>query len=182
MIARRLSIAFASTLLLLFLALPSIRQASASEKKVKTPVMDEAPDGKRSLLMPDDVMECLAKEFPGSRLPTETDFNPEMLRYFHSEFIGVHPAVAFGDFNGDKKRDYMILLITGDTKWGPLCDLVVLNGERGGFTAFRLGEVYNFKDDYVSFKDNKLYKGRYRKGGWYINWDSKKNTYVVTKS
>ena len=71
---------------------------------------------------------------------------------------------------------------TGDTKWGPLCELVMFNGAKKGYETFRLGEVYNFKDDYVSFSDGKLYKGRFKKGGWYINWDKKKNTYIVTKS
>ena len=52
----------------------------------------------------------------------------------------------------------------------------------GSPMTYRLGEVYNFKDDYVSFVENKLYKGRYKKGGWYINWDKKKNAYNVLKS
>jgi hypothetical protein len=60
---------------------------------------------------------------------------------------------------------------------------VALNGAKsGGFTAYRLSEIYNFKDDYVSFKDGKLYKGHYKRNGWYINWDPKANTYNVVKS
>jgi hypothetical protein len=152
-----------------------------ADKKVKAPVMDEQ-EGIRRLLLPDDVMQFLQQEFPNSKVPDESQFDPEMLQYFNSRLIGVHPAVAFGDFNNDKKRDYMFLLITGETKWGPLCELVVLNGLKKGFEPFRLGEVYNFKDDYVSFSDGKLYKGRYKKGGWYITIDKKSGAYVVTKS
>jgi hypothetical protein len=167
-----LGIAFAAAL--------SLTDALA-EKRVKAPVMEEA-EGIRRLLLPDDVTSFIAQEFPGSRVPDETQFNPEMLQYFFSRLIGVHPAVAFGDFNGDKKRDYMMLLITSETKWGPLCELVVLNGRKKGFESFRLGEVYNFKDDYVSFNEGKLYKGRYKKGGWYITVDKKKGSYIVTKA
>lgn len=149
--------------------------------RVKAPIMEES-EGIRRLVLPEDLAKFLAEEFPGSRLPDESQFNPEMLKYFYSRLIGVHPAIAFGDFNGDRKRDYMMLLITGETKWGPLCELVIVNGQRRGFEPYRLGEVYTFKDDYVSFDEGKLYKGRFKKGGWYINFDKKKKLYVVTKS
>ncbi len=157
--------------------------AAAVDKNPKNPIVEEAPDGSgRMLLLPNDVKEFLQKEFPTYRIPKDAEYNPEMLRYYNSRLIGVHPAVAWGDFNGDKKRDYAFIIITGDTKWGPLCELIVLDGKSGGFDAMRLGEIYNFKDDYVSFVDNKLYKGRYKKDGWYINWDKKSGTYAVLKS
>lgn len=152
-------------------------------EKVKIPTVVEAPDGSgRMLLIPDDVRTFLENEFPNFRLPKETDFNEEMRRYYFSRLIGVHPAVAWGDFNKDKKRDYAFLVITGDTPWGPLCELVIANGKGRTFEAHRLGEVYQFKSDYVSFKDGKLYKGRFKKGGWHINWDARKKTYVALKS
>ena len=154
---------------------------NAGEKRVKTPTMEDVGDGTRRLLMPDDITAFLNQEFPGSRMPKESDFSDAMKQYYNEELIGVFPAVAFGDFNGDKKRDYLLLLITGDTKWGPLCELVAVNGGKKGFEAFRLGEVYNFKDDYVSFKDNRLIKGRYKKGAWHITWDPKDKKYVVIK-
>lgn len=153
-----------------------------ADKKVKNPVFMDNPDGTRTLLLPDDLETFLTAEFPAHRFPKDEEFSSEMLQYFFSNLIGVHPAVAWGDFNNDKKKDYLLLIITGDTKWGPMCELVALNGEKSGFTTYRLGEIYNFKDDYVSFKEGKLYKGRYRKNGWYINWDSKKKTYSVIKS
>lgn len=168
------------TLFLLFL-IPTF--IIAGPKNVKNPVVEDAPDGSgRMLVLPQDAREFLLREFPAYRIPKDGEYNPAMLQYFNSRLVGVHPAVAWGDFNGDKKRDYAFLVITGDTKWGPLVELVVLNGRGGGFESHRLGEVYNFKDDYVSFSDNKLYKGRYKKGGWYINWDKKKNVYNVLKS
>lgn len=156
----------------------------AGDRRVKAPVMEELGDGTgtRRLLLPEDINQFLSTEFPNSRVPAENDFSQDMRQYFFSRLIGVHPAVASGDFNGDKKKDYLFLLITGDTKWGPLCELVAVNGQKKGFEAFRLGEVYNFKEDYVSFLDGKLLKGRYKKGAWYINWDAKKNSYVVSKS
>lgn len=162
----------------------TLSPAPAAEKKVKQPTMEELGDGKgtRRLLMPEDIANFLKTEFPNSRMPAEEEFSPEMRQYYFSRIIGVHPAIAWGDFNGDKKRDYLLLLITGETKWGPLCELVAVSGLKKGYEAFRLGEVYSFKDDYVSFLDNKMYKGRYKKGGWYINWDPKKKNYVVTKS
>jgi hypothetical protein len=156
--------------------------ALAADRKVKSPTVEDVGDGSRRLLLPDDISTFLQQEFSGSRLPSETDFSEEMRQYYNSRLIGVHPAVAFGDFNGDKKRDYLFLLITGDSKWGPLCELVAANGEKKGFTAFRLGEVYNFKEDYVSFQYDKLLKGRFKKGAWYINWSKKDNRYIVTKS
>lgn len=157
--------------------------ALAGEKNPKTPIVEEAPDGTgRMLLLPLDVREFLLKEFPTYRFPKDEEYAPEMLQYFNSRLIGVHPAVAWGDFNEDKKKDYAFLIITGDTKWGPLVELIVLNGRNGGYDSSRLGEVYNFKDNYVSFNDNKLYKGRFKKGGWYINWDKKTNSYNVLKS
>jgi hypothetical protein len=156
--------------------------AIAGEKNPKNPIMEDAPDGSgRMLVLPQDVKEFLLKEFPTYRIPKDADYDPAMLQYFNSRLIGVHPSVAWGDFNGDKKKDYAFLIITGDTKWGPLVELVVLNGRSGGYDSYRLGEVYNFKEDYVSFVDNKLYKGRYKKDGWYINWDKKKNSYSVMK-
>ncbi len=158
--------------------------AIAADRNPKNPITEDAPDGSgRMLVLPQDVRDFLLKEFPTYRVPKDSEYNPEMLQYYNSRLIGVHPCVAWGDFNGDKKRDYAFLIITGDTKWGPLMELVVLNGRGGSnFDSYRLGEVYNFKDDYVSFVDNKLYKGRYKKGGWYINWDKKTNNYSVLKS
>ena len=157
--------------------------ATAAEKNVKNPIMQDAPDGSgRMLVLPNDVRDFLRQEFPLFRIPKDSEYNPEMLQYYNWRLIGVHPSVAYGDFNGDKKKDYLFLIITGDTKWGPLCELIALNGRGGGFDAYRLGEVYNFKDDYVSFVENKLYKGRYKKGGWYITWDKKTNNYSVLKS
>jgi len=154
----------------------------SAEKKVKTPILEDAPDGTRTLLLPNDIQDFLTSEFPGYRFPKDNEFSSEMLQYYFSNLIGVYPTITWGDFNGDKKKDYLLLIITGDTKWGPMCELVAVNGGKGGFTAFRLGEIYNFKDDYVSFLNNKLYKGRYRKNGWYINWDAKTNSYTVQKS
>lgn len=166
----------------LLLATAFLPVARASDKKVKTPIMEDVGDGTRRLLMPDDVMEAVFREFPGSRMPVETDFSDEMKAYYNERLIGVHPAVAFGDFNGDKKRDYLLLLITGDTKWGPICELVVAGGAKKGFDIYRLGEVYNFKDNYVSFQYEKLLMGRFKKGAWYITWDPKKKQYNLAKS
>ncbi|MCG3206028.1 MAG: hypothetical protein KCHDKBKB_02754 [Elusimicrobia bacterium] len=155
----------------------------AAEKNPKNPVVEEAPDGSgRMLLLPLDVRNFLLNEFPLFRIPKDSEYSPEMLQYFNSRLVGVHPAVAWGDFNGDKKKDYAFLIITGDTKWGPLVEVIVLNGRGKTFDSYRLGEVYDFKDHYISSNDNKLYKGRYKKGGWYINWDKKTNTYTVLKS
>lgn len=149
----------------------------------KNPYLEESPEG-RKLIIPEGLDVYLSAEYPGYRLPQESEFNPEMLKYFNSRLLGVHPAIAFGDFNGDKKQDYAILIVTGETKWGPLVELIILNGENGRdkFTAFPLGEIYNFKDDYVVFSEGKLYKGKFKKGAWYINWDKKEKTYNVAKS
>ena len=156
---------------------------SAAEKKPKNPVVEDAPDGSgRMLHLPLDVRDFMLQEFPTFRIPKDSEYSPEMLQYFNSRLVGVHPAVAWGDFNGDKKKDYAFLVITADTKWGPLVELIVLNGRGNSYDSFRLGEVYDFKDHYISFNDNKLYKGRFKKGGWFINWDKKTNTYTVLKS
>jgi hypothetical protein len=140
-------------------------------------------EGKQQLVLPDGLSDYLLQEFPTAQLPEESQFNPDMVSYYRSNLIGIHPAIAWGDFNGDKRRDYALLLITGQSKWGPVVELVVLNGEKkkNSFRSARLGEVYNFQDDYVSFHDGKLYKGRYKKGGWYINWDKKKSVYNTIK-
>jgi hypothetical protein len=157
--------------------------ANSGDKGPKNPTMEDAPDGSGpQLMLPNDIKDALAAEFPSYRIPKNSDYNPEMLSYYNYRLVGVHPAVAWGDFNGDKKRDYAFIIITGDTKWGPLCDLVVFNGSGHKFEAFRLGEIYNFKDEYVSFVDGKLTKGRFKKGAWYINWDKKANNYQVLKS
>lgn len=154
------------------------------EKAPKNPTVVDDGAGGRLLVLPEDLQNFLIQEFPGYRLPKESDFNPQMLRYYFSQLIGVHPAVAWGDFNNDKRRDYALLVITGDTPWGPLVELVVLNGMKKGsaFQINRLGEIYNIKDDYISYADSKLYKGKFRKGGWYIHWDPKSETYIKHKS
>jgi hypothetical protein len=141
-------------------------------------------EGMRILKLPEDVSKHLAKEFPRYKIPDEKEYNPDMLSFFYRQLIGVHPAVAFGDFNGDKKRDYAFLIETGTTPWGPLVELVVLSGgkKKGDYDTSRLGEVYEAKNDYVSFVNDKLTKGKYQKGAWYINWDKKNNSYVVYKS
>jgi hypothetical protein len=96
----------------------------AAEKKVKNPVLNENPDGTRTLQLPDDLQNFLTSEFPTHRFPKDEEFSSEMLQYYFSNLIGVYPAVAWGDFNGDKKKDYLLLIITGDTKWGPMCALM----------------------------------------------------------
>jgi len=166
------------------LALACLVLSSVGPVWGKNPEVEETKEGDKILVLPSEVEKFLSQEFPGYRIPKTSDFNPAMLEYFYSRLIGVHPAVAYGDFNGDKKRDYALILITGDTKWGPLVELIVLNGTRrsGEFDVFHLGELYAFKDDYLSFNDGKLYKGRLQKGGWYISWDPKKQTYNVVKS
>lgn len=171
----------ANVLVLLF-GLSLVLTPAFAVKKVKNPILEEAPDGTRSLLLPPELETFLLSEFPGYRFPKDTDFSSEMLQYYFSRLIGVHPSIAWGDFNGDRRKDYLMLIITGDTKWGPQCELIALNGQKKTFDVYRLGEVYNFKEDYVSFASGKLYKGRYRKNGWYINWDPKKKRYTVHKS
>lgn len=155
---------------------------SAAEKRGKNPAVTDTENGK-TLTLPADLEDFLNAEFPGHRIPQESDFDGAMLSYFYSNLIGLHPAVAWGDFNGDKKRDYALLIIAGDTKWGPLVELVIVDGgKKGEFFVHRLGEIYNFKQDYLRFSDNKLYKGRFQKGGWHIDWDKKSKTYVTIKS
>lgn len=152
-------------------------------KPKKNPYIDDST-GVRKLILPEAVDEFLDVEFPKYRIPDEKDFNPEMLDYYNSRLIGIHPAVAWGDFNGDRKQDYALLVVTSEGKWGPSVELVVLNGDssKDKFVPFRLGEIYNFKDDYVSFSDGKLMKGRYKKSAWFINWDKKDNKYIVNKA
>lgn len=152
-------------------------------KSKKFPYLEETPDGK-NLVLPDDLDEFLSVEFPKFRLPKLKDFNPAMLSYYNSNLLGIHPAITWGDFNNDKKLDYALLVITNETKWGPLIELVILNGISGKdkFFSYHLGELYNIKDDYLSFDDGKLIKGRYKKGPWFISWDKKNSTYVINKS
>ena len=148
----------------------------------KLPTMTDSPEG-RQLVLPDALDTALTQNFPGYKIPQLTDFNPEMLKYYYSEVIGVHPAVIWGDFNGDKKQDYALFLITGNTSWGPLIELVIMDGDKkGGFVPYRLNELYSFKDDYLSFMNGRLYKGKYKRDGWHINWDPKKKAYTVLKS
>lgn len=155
-----------------------------AEKKSKNPTVTESEKGEKTLVLPDELQDFLASEIPGYQIPKESDFNPEMLKYYYSRLIGIYPALASGDFNLDRKRDYALLVITGQSKWGPLMELVILNGGKksGAYEVFRVGEVYSFKDDYISFDNGKLYKGKYQKGGWFINWDGKKGTYTKLKS
>src|SRR5262245_38458503 len=112
----------------------------AAEKNPKNPIVEEAPDGSgRMLVLPKDVRDFLLHDFPTYRIPKDSEYNPAMLQFYNSRLIGVHPSVAWGDFNGDRKKDYAFLIITGDTKWGPLCELIVLNGGKGGYESYRLG-------------------------------------------
>lgn len=155
---------------------------SLAKSKKDIPTIEETEKGP-VLVLPEALDAFLQAEFPGYRVPDQSEFNPEMVSYYNSRLIGISPAVAWGDFNGDKKQDFAFLLVTGQSKWGPQVELVVANGaSRSEFETYRLGEIYNFKDDYVSFVEGKLYKGRYKKGGWYINWNKKNKTYDVTKS
>jgi hypothetical protein len=165
-----------------FLCLSALPLFSA-QKKVKVPTWVDSPDGKRELVLPDEVDIALQQTFPGYKIPPEADFNPDMLKYYHSQLIGVHPAVMWGDFNGDKKRDYAFMLITMQSKWGPVVEFVVLNAAKKGgeFDVFTLGEVNGYKDDFIRFDNNKLTKGKFQKGGWYINWNAQKAAYTKIK-
>jgi hypothetical protein len=167
--------------LVVFAAVLGFVESNAKNSNV--PVMEDTDKGP-VLVLPDYLDAYLQAEFPGFKIPAKTDFNPEMLAYYYSRLVGIHPAVAWGDFNGDKKTDYAMLLITSETKWGPVVELVVLNGggKKGSYDSYRLGEIYNFKEDYVSFDDGKLMKGRFKKGAWFINWNKKNKTYDVAKS
>jgi hypothetical protein len=151
--------------------------------KVDVPTVVDI-DGTRILKLPEDVSKYLAHEFPKYKIPAESEYDPDMLSFYYRTLIGAHPAVAWGDFNGDKKRDYAFLIETDQTKWGPLTELIVLNGgsKKGDYITNRLGEVYDTKMDYISFVNGKLTKGKYKKSAWYINWDKKTNAYVVYKS
>lgn len=154
---------------------------STSDARSKGPTVEETEAG-RVLVLPDDLRAHLDGEFPTALVVPETDFDPEMLKFYYRNLVGVHPAIAFGDFNGDKRDDYALLLITGQSPWGPVVELIVLNGrKRGRFETFNLGEIYNHKTDYVQFRGGKLYKGKYRRNGWRINWDEKKKDYVILK-
>ena len=176
-ISRAILLALSSILVVLF-----IWTADAAKGAKNVPIMEETEKGSQ-IVLPEFLDAALQAEFPGARLPALSEFSPTMLEYYNSRLIGIHPAVAWGDFNGDKKQDFVFLLVTGQSSWGPQVELIVFNGEsKRDFTSYRLGEVYNFKEDYVSFLDQKLYKGRYKKGGWYINWNKKNKTYDVTKS
>ena len=156
---------------------------SGEGKPKKFPYVDDTPQGKK-LILPEGLETYLEAEFPNFRFPEESELSPDMLAYYHSRLIGVHPDIAWGDFNGDKKIDYALLIVTSQSKWGPIVELVILNGAGGrdNFTPFRLSEIYNFKEDYLSSDDNKLIKGRYKKGAWFINWDKKSKTYIINKS
>ncbi|MCB4757702.1 MAG: hypothetical protein LHV69_11860 [Elusimicrobia bacterium] len=149
----------------------------------KNPTVGDTGRG-RIVVLPEDVARYLAQEFPGYIIPADTEFNADMLKYYYSRLIGIHPAIAWGDFNDDKKRDYALLLGTGQTIWGPIVELVILNGGKksGEYEPFRLGELNRFKNDYISFVDGKLTKGEYKKGGWYINWIKKDKKYVAFKT
>ena len=159
-----------------------ISPIQAGKGATNVPVMEDSDKGP-VLALPEVLDSFLQAEFPGCRVPALSEFDPEMVQYYNSRLVGIHPAVAWGDFNGDKKTDFAFILVTGQSSWGPLVELVVLNGEsRKDFTSYRLGEIYNFKDDYVCFTDGKLTKGRFKKSAWYINWNKKTKTYDVYKS
>lgn len=149
----------------------------------KNPSIIETEAGPE-LVLTTDLKMFLNKEFPNHRVPSDKDFNPQMLKYFYSNLVGLHPAIAWGDFNNDKKRDYILLLVTGETPWGPLVELIILNGKKKGdeFDIVNREELYKFKDDYVSFREGKLYKGRYQQNGWYIQWDPKEKSYSIIKT
>src|SRR5258706_10618601 len=166
----------------LLLCSSAILSFSYAKNSKNLPVIEESDKG-RMLVLPEGLDAYLANEFSGYRIPQESEFNPEMLKYYFSRLVGIHPAVAWGDFNNDKRQDYALLIMTGESKLGPLIELVVLNGEkkRDDYMLYRLSEVYNFKDDYISFDDGKLYKGKFKKNGWRINWNPKKKTYDVDK-
>ena len=153
------------------------------KKSSKIPLVEENEHG-RILILPDRLANALEDEFPGYRIPEEMEYDDKMLKHFYSNLVGLHPAVTWGDFNGDKKTDYALLIITGDSPWGPLVELVIMNGKRkkGQFELFRLGEVYGHKDDYLRYQNKKLIKGDFKKGAWYINWDKKTKSYTIHKS
>ena len=170
-------------LILIFIFIISSPFLFSEGKPKKFPYMEDTPQGKK-LILPEGLDTYLSVEFPNYRIPDENELSPDMLAYYHSRLIGIHPDIIWGDFNGNKKIDYALLIITSQSKWGPIVELVILNGENGRdkFTPYRLAEIYNFKEDYLSFDDNKLIKGRYKKGAWFINWDKKNRTYIINKS
>lgn len=171
-----------TVLLTLFVAIFLASQADARKKRGNNPTIQETEHG-RILILPEDLSDALEEEFPGYQIPEELTFDEKMLKHYYSRLIGIYPAIAWGDFNKDKRRDYALLLITGETPWGPLVELVIMNGKkRGKFEAFRLGEIYGYKDDYLRFSYGKLYKGDFKKGGWYINWIKKEKNYTIRKS
>jgi len=158
---------------------------AARAKSQAVPRIEDTPEMGRLLILPADLREYLRDNIPGFKIPLEQEFDPAMLKYYHSRLIGIHPAIAWGDFNKDKKLDYAILVVTAETPWGPQMELVILNGlkKKGGdYELFRMGEIYNFKKDYISFQNDKLLKGRYRGGAWFIKWNPKKALYTKLKS
>ncbi len=165
---------------LLILLLGTVSHAAS---KGDHPTIVETSIG-RQLVLPSDLKAFLEKEYPKARLLSDTDFDKPMLKFYFSNLIGIHPAIAWGDFNNDKQRDYILLLNTGQTQWGLVVQLVILNGSKGKekFEVFSMGEVLDYKESYVSFRDAKLIKGTFQKGGWYLNWDDKEKNYVLVKS
>jgi len=157
---------------------------SLSAKSSKVPFINETEDGTLALVLPENIAIALDLEFPGYRIPAISTFDAKMMKYYNRNLIGLHPAVTWGDFNKDKNQDYAFILITGESPWGPKVELLVMNGKKkkGRYEPFLLGEIYGYKDDFLRFRNNKLYKGDYKKGGWYINWDKKKKKYKNLKS
>lgn len=62
--------------------------------------------------LPKKVLANLDKTFPGWRL---AEVDSSIWKYFQANSMPMFPSVIWGDFNGDKKRDYAVQIVYGDS-------------------------------------------------------------------
>ena len=97
-------------------------------------------NGQEVLLLPDSLQTLIAEQFPGFRVPDNSDLTGFWARF---KFPGSFPFILLGDFNGDSIReDVVLILISADAY-----KLVIFNKETNGYTAaFEIGNTFGIKD------------------------------------
>lgn len=85
-------------------------------------------DGKDVLLLPDSLQTLIQTQFPGFRVPDNSDLTSFWGRF---KVPGSFPFILLGDFNGDSLREDVILILISTDAF----KVVIFNKETNGYTA-----------------------------------------------
>ncbi len=94
-------------------------------------------DSKDVLLLPDALQTLIQTQFPGFRVPDNSDLTSFWGRF---KVPGSFPFILLGDFNGDSIREDVALILISNSAW----KMVIFNKETSGYTAaLEIGNTFD---------------------------------------